>query len=79
MTSMHSAALYSSIWKHYDREPLTYDGVDCCVYVDEFGEGEISVELIPEDEDENERWPLDVLRLPKETQQAILGQLRASE
>ena len=74
---MHSAALHRETWKHYDREPLTYDGIACCVYVDEFGEGEISVELIPEDDDENERWPLDVLRLPKDSQQAILAQLRS--
>jgi hypothetical protein len=49
---MHSAVVHSDTWKVYDREPVTFDGVDCClyVYVDEFNKGEIRVELIPEDE-----------------------------
>jgi hypothetical protein len=72
----HSAALYGSDWSPYHREPVTFDGVDCCVYVDVFDDGEIRVVLIPEDEDESDRWPLDVLALPKWQQEEILRQLR---
>ena len=72
-------ALRRSLPRHLENVPVTFDGVDCCIYVDEFGHGElITVELIPEDEDNGDRWPLDVLRLPQETQQEILKQLRAS-
>jgi len=28
-------------WKPFDREPVIYDGRVCCIYVDEFGDGEI--------------------------------------
>lgn len=58
-------------WKTYDREPVIYDGVACCIFVD----GR-KVELIPEDDCEDDRWPVDVLRLPAAKQQAILKQLR---
>ena len=72
----HSAAVHRATWQPFDRECLTFDGVDCCVYVDEFDDGSISVELIPEDEDERARWPLDVLALSGEQQQEILRQLQ---
>jgi hypothetical protein len=73
---MPATALPRDTWKQYHREPLTYDGVAVCIYVEEISKRKISVELIPEDEDESDRWPLDVLRLPKAKQQAILKQLR---
>jgi len=38
------------------------------------GDGEIRVELIPEDEDEGEQWPVDLLALPKTKQQENLDQ-----
>ncbi len=75
---MYSAALHRDTWKPHDREPVTFEGVDCCIYVDEFGDGEIRVELIPEDEDEGEQWPVNVLRLSAVEQQAILDQLQSS-
>ena len=34
-------------WLPFDRSPVRFDGVDCCVYVDGFGDGSIRVELIP--------------------------------
>jgi hypothetical protein len=71
----YAAALYRDTWLPYHGEPVTFDGVDCGVWVEEFGDGEIRVELIPEDEHEGEQWPVDVLRLPKERQQEILRQL----
>ena len=73
---MHSAIIHRDTWKPYDREPVTFDGVACCVSVELFGDGEISVELIPEDENEGERWPVDVLKLPKDQQRDLLRQLR---
>jgi len=73
---MYSATL-NQIWKRYDGEPVNFRGVDCCVYVDEFGEGEIAVELIPEDENEGDEWPVDVLALPAEVQEKILGDIRS--
>ena len=72
----YPAALHRNTWLPLDGEPVTYDGVDCCIFVEEFGEGEISVELIPEDEDEGEQWPLDVLALPAEKRQWILEQVK---
>jgi len=48
--------------------------VDCCIFVDEFGDGEITVKLIPEDEASNDRF--DVLGLPADKQRTILAQLR---
>jgi len=45
--------------------------VPCCFYVD----GN-KVELIPDDEVEDERRPVDVLKLSREQQATILKQLR---
>ena len=47
---MHPAALHRDTWPSHQHEPLIYDGVACCVCLDEFGNGEIRVELIPEDD-----------------------------
>ena len=72
----HSAAAHRDTWLPYYREPVKFDGVDCCVYVDEFADGSIRVVLIPEDEDERPRWPVDVLALSQKQQQELLSQLR---
>ena len=62
-------------WLPFAGEAVTFDGVTCCIFVDEFGDGEIRVELVPEREDERDQWPLDVLRLSKDRQEEILNQL----
>jgi len=72
---MHPAPLHCDKWQPHHNEPVTFDGVDCCICLDEFGEGEITVVLIPDDEHDGEQWPVDVLRLPAERQQATLDQL----
>ena len=73
--TMYAAALYRDNWLPFDGEAVTFDGVTCCIFVDEFGDGEIRVELVPEREDERDQWPLDVLRLSKDRQEEILNQL----
>jgi len=70
------SALHRDTWLPFDGKPLIFDGVDVCINVSELGEGEIRVELIPENEVEGDQWPLDVLRLPANKQQELLDQLR---
>jgi len=72
----YAAVFHRDTWLSYDGEPVIYDGVACCIFVDEFGDGEIRVELLPEDQNESDVWPVDVLALPKEKQHEILGQLQ---
>ena len=72
---MHSAVLHRDKWQPHHNEPVTFDGVACCIYVDESGDGETAVVLIPEVEHDGEQRPVDVLRLPAERQREILEQL----
>jgi hypothetical protein len=67
--------IHPDTWKRYDREPVRFNGVDCCVYVEEVGEGEVSVELIPEDQEEGDGWPVDVLKLSHARQRELMKKL----
>jgi hypothetical protein len=73
---MHSAHL-NQIWWQYDGEALTYRGVACRLSIEEFGDGQIAVELVPRIETEGDGWPVDVLSLPDEVQARILNELNA--
>jgi hypothetical protein len=49
----------------------------CRLSVEEFGDGQIAVELIPRVEIDTEGWPVDVLSLPDELQARILNEVNA--
>jgi hypothetical protein len=73
---MHSAHL-NQIWRQYDGEPVLYRGVSCCLSVEEFGDGLIAVELVPQDDTDGNEWPVNVLCLPDEVQTRILNEINA--
>ena len=73
---MHAASL-NQIWRQYDGEPVIYNGVGCCLRVEEFGDGQIAVELVPGDDTDGDEWPVDVLGLPEEAQTRILNETNA--
>jgi len=75
--SLYPAALHLDTWKPINGYPINHDGVDCCIHVTELGRSKIRVELIPEDECEDDCWPVDVLKLSKKQQAAILKELHA--
>ena len=73
---MYPAVLYRDMWTQHHNEPVVYGGVACCIFVEEFGQGEIRVELSPEDEATGDQWPVDVLHLTFGKQQEIVDQFR---
>jgi hypothetical protein len=77
MANMDTIASHRDTWLKFHGEPVTYGGVACCVFVDAAKKKMIEVLLIPDDENEGQQWPVDVLKLPKAKQEAILKELTA--